>query len=69
MTDTEQFIRQFTIREEKLLARLPEGHVLPTRLYLWRTWIQDSTIYLNELRDHVDQHDNPDEHALFAGES
>lgn len=48
-------ITNFTIREEKLLKRARKaGLVLPERLAQWNTWIQDSELYLNELRNAVE---------------
>ena len=55
MTDTKEYIEYFTRREEELLARLPEGHALPPVLHDWTLWIHDSRIYLNDLRNHVEQ--------------
>lgn len=47
-------ITQFTIREEMLLARARiVGLVLRERLAQWNLWIQDSELYLNELRNAV----------------
>jgi hypothetical protein len=47
--------------EDSLLARLKSFNkatgnkvVLPERLSLWRFWIADSVIYLNELRNFVE---------------
>jgi hypothetical protein len=47
-------ITQFTIREEALLVRARAiGFTLPERLSQWTLWIQDSELYLNELRQAV----------------
>jgi len=47
-------ITQFTIREDKLLERARAvGLTLPERLAQWTAWIQDSELYLNELRNAV----------------
>lgn len=54
MNETKEYIERFTNREEGLLARLPEGHSLPPVLHDWRMWIQDSTIYLDDLRYYVE---------------
>ncbi len=47
-------IEAFTLREERLLARARAvGLELPERLAQWTLWIQDSELYLNELRNAV----------------
>lgn len=45
----------FTQREDSLMARLRavSSLELPERLKNWRTWIQDSQLYLNELNNFV----------------
>ena len=49
-TDTENYLRWFTKREDSLIAQVTErGLTLPERLHNWRFWIGDAVIYLNEL--------------------
>jgi hypothetical protein len=48
-------IARFTLREESLLERARAiGLVLPERLSNWTLWIQDTSMYLNELRNAVE---------------
>jgi hypothetical protein len=52
MKDT---ITRFTLREEELLQRARlVGLKLPERLANWTLWIQDTSMYLNELRNAVE---------------
>lgn len=54
-TRTEDHIQNFSRREEMLLSKAKyKGIELPERLLNWRHWIQDSAIYLNELKNLVD---------------
>jgi hypothetical protein len=49
---TEQYLRDFTVREGLLLELIKEKKLeLPVRLKNWRLWVGDSQIYLNELRN------------------
>ena len=49
---------RFTTREDVLFARLRKINykidLLPERLLNWRTWVQDTEIYLNELKNFVE---------------
>lgn len=59
MTNAEigESLALFTRREDALLAKVREKQlVLPERLKNWRHWIQDSEIYLNELKNFVETH-------------
>lgn len=58
VSETAEFLLDFTQREDKLLARARELNIsLPNRLKEWRHWIGDSQIYLNELKNFVDKYD------------
>ena len=55
-TKEQPWLVTFTIREEELLQRWRKvGSLkLPERLANWRLWIGDSVMYLNELRNAVE---------------
>lgn len=65
-TQTGEYLRSFHEREDRLLARLKAFNklnkkhpvTLPERLSLWRLWIGDSAIYLNELSNFVSALEN-----------
>lgn len=53
-TKEQPWLVKFTIREEELLQRARKaGLQIPERLTNWRLWIGDSVMYLNELRNAV----------------
>lgn len=62
-TQIKSHLEQFTRREDALIARLRfiNQTELPERLSNWRLWIQDSAIYLSELRNLVE--DREAQHA------
>ena len=53
---TGEYLARFTRREDALMARLKAmgGYVMPYRLAHWRAVIQDSEIYLNQLKCFVE---------------
>ena len=54
--ETSDYLRRFTEQEERYLKILRENGIhLPERLRNWRVWVPSTSIYLNELKDLVDQ--------------
>ena len=50
-------IESFTVREDKLMQQVKEKNLtLPEKLVDWRLWIQDSQIYLNELKNYIEKY-------------
>ena len=54
---TTNFVTQFTLREEALLSRVRGRIELPDQLRDWDVWIKEPSVYLQHLREFVENYE------------